>query len=141
VTDFDVFLGSSLISWRLKKQSTVSRSSSEAEYRALASLACELQWLKFLLDDLHIRAPSHFLVYSDSQSAIQIAKHSTFHERTKHIEVDCHFIRLKVQQGLILLFHVSSANQLADCFTKALLPAAFREGVSKLGLLNIYDPP
>ncbi|CAH9092150.1 unnamed protein product [Cuscuta epithymum] len=140
ITGFCVFLGASLISWKSKKQSTVSRSSSEAEYRSLASLSCELQWLQFLLTDLGIPLKLPFCVYSDSQSAIQLAKNPSFHERTKHVEVDCHFIRIKVDQGLIKLFFVPSANQVADSFTKALYPSTFQNIISKLGLHSIYDP-
>ncbi|XP_027357129.1 uncharacterized protein LOC113866473 [Abrus precatorius] len=88
VTGFYVFFGFGLISWKTKKQSTVSRSSSEAEYRALASLTSELQWLKFLCDDFQVNVTTPFPVYCDSKSAIYIAKNPTFHERTKHIKID-----------------------------------------------------
>jgi hypothetical protein len=124
-----------------KKQQTVSRSSSEAEYRALASVTCELQWLRKLCKDLHLNVPVPYLIFCDSQSAIYIAKNPTFHERTKHIEVDCHFTREKLQQGLIHLLHVPSNSQVADMFTKALYPKYFSSDVSKLGLLDIYSPP
>ncbi|CAJ2656280.1 unnamed protein product [Trifolium pratense] len=93
ITGYCVFLGSSLVSWKSKKQSTVSRSSSEAEYRALASLSCEIQWFHYLLADLHIPMTSPFSVYCDNVSAIYLAHTPTFNERTKHIEIDCHVIR------------------------------------------------
>nr|KYP73015.1 Copia protein [Cajanus cajan] len=141
ITGYCVFFGKSLISWKSKKQSTVSRSSTEAEYRALASLACELQWIKYLCDDLCLNIQVPFCTFSDSESAIQLAKNPSFHERTKHIEVDCHLIRIKIQDGLILLSHVPSSCQLANCFTKALYPNPFHQNVYKLGLVNIYDPP
>ncbi|CAH9118288.1 unnamed protein product [Cuscuta europaea] len=140
ITGFCVFLGKSLVSWKSKKQSTVSRSSSEAEYRALASLTCELQWIKYLSDSLSAKLSTPFSVFSDSQSAIQIAKNPTFHERTKHIEIDCHITRIKLQEGLLHLLHVSSANQLADVLTKSLHPKSFDTAISNLGLLNIHDP-
>ncbi|MCI07440.1 copia protein, partial [Trifolium medium] len=119
------FMGSSLISWRAKKQNTVSRSSSEAEYRALSFAACELQWLLFLLQDLGVNCVRAPALYCDNQSAIHIAANPVFHERTKHLEIDCHFVRDKVQQGLFKLLPISTKAQLADFFTKALPPKSF----------------
>ncbi|XP_006593176.1 uncharacterized mitochondrial protein AtMg00810-like [Glycine max] len=75
-----IFLGKSLISWKAKKQTTISRNSTKVEYRALASLACELQWLKYLWDDLHLPIPVPFCTFSNSESAIQLAKNPSFHE-------------------------------------------------------------
>ncbi|KAL4347645.1 hypothetical protein GQ457_17G007160 [Hibiscus cannabinus] len=122
-----------------KKQQTISRSSTEAEYRALASVTCELQWLTYLLTDLHISFSSANL-YCDNLSAIKIAENPVFHERTKHIEIDCHIVREKIQKGMVLLLPVSSHNQLADCFTKALPTSTFFSSISKLGLQNLYAP-
>ena len=130
-----------MLSWKAKKQSTVSRSSTEAEYIALASLACELQWIKYLCDDLHLSILVPFCTFSDNESTIQLAKNPSFHKRTKHIEVDCHLIRIKIHEGLILLSHVPSGCQLADMFTKALYPTPFKQNVCKLGLVNIHCPP
>jgi hypothetical protein len=135
------FLGSSLISWRTKKQITVSRSSSEAEYRALASATCELQWILYLLRDLHVSCTKLPVLYCDNQSAIHIASNPVFHERTKHLEIDCHLIREKLHSGILKLLPVSSQDQVADFFTKALLPKTFHALLSKLGLINIYQPP
>ncbi|KAL4292078.1 hypothetical protein GQ457_14G019000 [Hibiscus cannabinus] len=139
ITGFCVFLGNSLISWKSKKQQTVSRSSTEAEYRALASVTCELQWLTYFLSDLHIVLPSATL-YCDNLSAIKIAENPVYHERTKHIEIDCHLVREKLQQRMFILLPVSSHNQLADCFTKALSATNFSVSISKLGLQNLYAP-
>jgi hypothetical protein len=135
------FLGSSMISWRTKKQITVSRSSSEAEYRALASATCELQWILYLLRDLHISCSKLPVLYCDNQSAVHIASNPVFHERTKHLEIDCHLIREKLQAGILKLLPISSQDQVADFFTKALLPKTFNVLLSKLGLINIYQPP
>lgn len=140
VTGYCVFLGTSMLSWKSKKQSTVSRSSSEAEYRALASLTCELQWLQYLFKDLHISLDQPISVYCDNKSAIYLAHNPIFHERTKHIEIDCHVIREKIQTGLIHLLPVSSAAQLADVLTKPLPAPSFNSLISKLGLLDIHSP-
>ncbi|CAL0315596.1 unnamed protein product [Lupinus luteus] len=139
-TRFCIFLGSSIISWKTKKQNTVSRSSSEAEYRAFAALVCELQWLKYLFIDLHISSSSPTSIYCDNRSAIYLAHNLVFHERSKPIEIDCHIVREKIKQGLVHLFPIASAQQLADVFTKSLQPRLFHEVISKLGLCNLNGP-
>ena len=138
ITGFVVYLGESLISWRSKKQSTVSRSSSEAEYRALASTTCELQWLSYLLHDFRVLFLQPATLFCDNQSAIQIASNPVFHERIKHIEIDCHIVRDKVNAGLLKLLPVSSSMQIADIFTKPLTPAVFQGLCCKLGMENIH---
>jgi hypothetical protein len=135
------FIGKSLVSWRTKKQVTVSRSSSEAEYRALASASCEMQWLLYLMKDLQVQCNKTLVIYCDNLSAIHIAANPVFHERTKHLEIDCHIVREKVQAGILKLLPVSSKEQVADFFTKALLRQPFSILLSKLGMVNIYQPP
>jgi hypothetical protein len=115
-----VFLGDSLVSWKSKKQQTVSRSSAEAKYRALDSTCCELMWLITLLKDFGIPHPQATLLFCDSQSAIHIATNPVYHERTKHIEIDCHIVREKIQLGLVRTLHVTSQNHIADIFIKSL---------------------
>ena len=134
-------MGASLISWRAKKQQTVSRSSSEAEYRALSTTACELQWLLYLLHDLHITCTRAPALYCDNQSALHIAANPMFHERTKHLEIDCHFVRNKIQEGVLGLLSISSKEQLADFFTKVLPPPSFVPFISKLGMIDLYQAP
>ncbi|WVZ08327.1 hypothetical protein V8G54_021673 [Vigna mungo] len=140
ITGYCAFYGNCLISWKSKKQSTMSKSSTEAEYRALASVACELQWLKYVADDFCLKISLPFPTFCDNQSVIQLAKNPSFHERTKHIEVDCHLIRAKVLDGLIVLSHVPSKHQLADIFTKSLYLGPFNINLSKMGLQNIHHP-
>lgn len=141
ITGFCVILGSSLICWKSKKQNTVSRSSTEAEYRALASLSCELQWLQFLFRDFLIEFPQATSVYCDSKSAVYLAHNPTFHERSKHIEMNCHVIREKIVSKLIHLMPISTKEQLADVFTKPLHSPLFTALLSKLGLCSIQSPP
>lgn len=139
VTGYCIFLGDPLISWKSKKQSTLSCSSSEAQYRALASTVCEIQWLSNLLQDLQVSYTTPALLYCDSQSTRHIASNSSFHEQTKHIKLDCHVVREKLQDKLFKLLPISSSDQLAYAFTKALDLLPYNSIVSKLGLLSIHD--
>ena len=116
VTGQCFFLGHSLISWRTTKQTTVSRSSSEAEYRDLASATCEVQWILYLLQDLHITCSKLHVLYCDNLSTIHIAANPVFHERTKHLEIDYHIVREKLHVGVMKLLPVSSQDQIADFF-------------------------
>jgi hypothetical protein len=108
------------VSWKSKKQQHVSRSSAKAEYRALASICCELMWLSSLLKDFRIPHPQVALLFCNSQYTIHIVANPVYHERTKHIEIDFHLIQEKIQLGLIRTLHVTSQNQLADILTKGL---------------------
>ncbi|XP_016196122.1 uncharacterized protein LOC107637199 [Arachis ipaensis] len=140
ITGHCFYLRNSLISWKSKKQSTVARSSSEAEYRALASATCQAQWLSFVMKDLSVPLTESITLFCDKHSAIHhLATNPIFHERTKHIEVDYHIARNQHLLGLTHLMPVSSNNQLADFLTKASASGPFTVNVSKLGLLDIHN--
>ena len=131
-TGITVFLGNNPITWISKKQHTVSRSSTEAEYRALASGAAELAWLRQVLCDLGVVLHHAPTMWCDNTSAIALASNPVFHSRTKHIEVDYHFVRERVVRGDLHLQFISTDDQLADLFTKPLSTQRFQRLTSKL---------
>jgi hypothetical protein len=112
--------GSGAISWSSKKQPTVALLSTEAEYRGAAIVACEVVWLQKLLLDLGQLVDAPVIIYCDNISSILLANNPVYHARTKHIEVYYHFIREKVLAKEIDLIHVSTKDQVANIFTKAL---------------------
>lgn len=134
VSGYYITLGSSPLSWKSKKQQTVALSSAEAEYRSMRRVCAELAWLTRLLNELHVPSVTPIDLKCDSQAAIHIAKNPVFHERTKHIEIDCHFVREQLQAGLISLQHVPTQLQLADIFTKPLPGPQHHRILSKLGV-------
>jgi hypothetical protein len=129
-----------LVTWKNKKQNVVARSSAEAEYRAMASTVSELTWIKQLLEDMKIICNEPMQMYCDNQAVRHIASNTVFHEQTKHIEVDCHFVREKVQSRQIKTQFISSQDQLADILTKTLDKGSFEKLLIKLGSIDIYDP-
>ena len=140
VTGFCVFLGSTLVSWKTKKQITISRSSSEAQYKALATTTCEIQWINYILRDLQVQTDLPAVLYCDNQSVRHITYNPTFHEHTKHIDIDCHLICERLQHNLFRLLPICSIDQLVDVFTKALHHTNFMVNISKLGMLSIHHP-
>jgi len=117
---FAVFLGSNLISWTARKQATVSRSSTEAEYKSLANATAEVMWVQKLLEELQVPCPKAAQLWCDNIGATYLSANLVFHARTKHIEVDYHFVRERVAQKLLSIRLVSTGDQVADGFTKPL---------------------
>ena len=109
-----------MISWKCKKQEIVSRSSVESKYRAMAIVTSEIVWLIALLKTFGLNHTQPAFLYCDSKVTLYIPTNPMYHERTKHVEVDCHFIREKIQDGVIKTFYIPTRHQIADFFTKAL---------------------
>ncbi|GAB2285872.1 hypothetical protein Dimus_039728 [Dionaea muscipula] len=135
VTGYFTSLGSSPLSWKSKKQSTVARSSAEAEYRSLAYATSELIWLRSVIRDLRVPIFAPISLYCDNQAAIYIASNPVFHERIKHIEINCHFIRNHFLRGTISPTYISSQQQPADLLTKALGRDHFHNLLFQFGLI------
>ena len=114
LTGHAVFFGESLISW--------------------------ITWVLQLLKDLKIDHARPAMLFCDNQAAMHIAANPVFHERTKHIEVDCHLVRDKIMEGMIKTFHVATNSQVADIFTMAFSFSAFARLSGKLGLKDIFTP-
>lgn len=135
-----MFLGTSLISWKSKKQDTVFHSLAESEYREMSFAVREVQWLVNMLREFDVPQRAHVPVFCDSTAAIHIANNAIFHDRTKHLESDCHKVRDMVKCGLIKTLHVMTSNQIADTFTKPLQHGLFHSLIDKMGLLSISSP-
>ena len=133
-------LGTSLVSWRSKKQDVVSHSNTEAGYRALVDTTYKLIWLRWLLADMDAPQPTATPLYCDNRSAIYIAHNDVFHERTKHIEIDCLITRQHLKKGNLKLFSISSADQPTDIFIKTHPPGHLRDLISKLQLASSLPP-
>jgi len=131
---YAVFLGDNLVSWSSKRQNTISRSSAEAEYRAVANGVAEATWLRQLLIELHAPPRRASLVYYDNISAVYMSSNPIQHQRTKHIEIDLHFVRERVAVGDVRVMHVPTSSQYADIFTKGLPSSVFSEFRSSLNV-------
>ncbi|KAI5336426.1 hypothetical protein L3X38_015693 [Prunus dulcis] len=148
-TGYVVYLGGNLISWSSRKQRSVSRSSTEAEYRAIAATTSELTWIQSLLRELGIPLPTPPVVSCDNIGAMFYCANPVLHSRMKHIEIDFQFVRDRVTRGLLQVSHVSTTDQLADALTKPLPRPRFHLLRSKIGVSDgatvlrgrIREPP
>jgi hypothetical protein len=120
-------MGDAMISWSSKRQTTVSRSSAEAEYRGVANAVAECTWLRQLLGELDSPLTKATIIFCDNVSACYMSSNPVHHKRTKHIELDVHFVREKVAVGQCKVLHVPTAQQYADVMTKGLPTAIFKE--------------
>jgi histone deacetylase 1/2 len=132
---FAVFLGPNLISWSAKKQATVSRSSTEAEYKSLANATAELIWVETLLRELGVKLNTPPLLWCDNLGATYLSANPVFHARAKHIEIDFHFVRERVARKQLSIRFISTKDQLADGFTKALGTRLFERFRDNLNLV------
>ncbi|KAM5588526.1 hypothetical protein ABKV19_006802 [Rosa sericea] len=134
------FVGGNLVTWKSKKQKVVARSSAEAEYRGMAHGVYELLWLRNLLRDLGFKLKSAMQLYCDNKAAIDISQNPIQHDRTKHVEVDRHFIKEKLDAKIISFPFVPTEEKLADVLTKGVSRKAFYDSLSKLGMVDVYAP-
>lgn len=129
-----VYLGKQPISWSSRKLKGVARSSTEAEYRALAEAASEVKWISSLLTELGIKSSTTPTVFCDNIGATYLSANPVFHSRMKHLALDYHFVREQVHNGTLRVSHICSADQLADALTKPLPRARFTDLTVKIGL-------
>ena len=137
---FCVFLGDNFLSSSAKRQPTVSHSSAEAEYKGVANAVAETCWLRNLLLEMHCPLSRATIVYCDNISAVYLSSNPVQHQRTKHIEIDIHFVREKVQMGHVKVFHIPASSQYADIFTKGLPTSLFTSFRSSLGVSQLDAP-
>ena len=136
---YAIYLGKNLISWTSKKQPTIARFSTESDYRALANSTVEIMWLRSLLSELGFSSSNPTTLWCNNVGAIYLCSNPIFHARTKHIELDYHFIWEQVQQRNIQVLFISSDDQIVDILTKPLGQRLFVKHRDKLRLCS--SPP
>jgi hypothetical protein len=134
------FVGGNLVTWRSKKQNVVALSSAEAEFRGMAKGLCELLWLRRLLTEIGFAPNDEIDLFCDNKAAIDISHNPVQHDRTKHVEVDRHFIKQNLENKIIRFPFVKSEDQLADILTKAVCSKNFYNSLDKLGMKDLYAP-
>ena len=131
-----IYLGKHPVSWSSRKQNGVARSSTEAEYRAVANATSEINWICSVLSELGISLPSAPVIFCDNVGATFLCANPVFHSRMKHIALDYHFVRNQVQHGVLSVAHIHTRDQLADALTKPLPRSRFVELRDKIGVVS-----
>jgi hypothetical protein len=131
------FYGRCSISWQSQKQKSTTLSSCQAEYMAASTTSCQAVWLGRLIGELFAKVPSVPILFVDNKAAIQLCKNPVFHEQSKHIELGYHFIRECLDRGQITVEFISTADQLADIFTKGLGRVKFQELRERISVIDI----
>jgi hypothetical protein len=131
-----VYLGDNLVSWLAKRQTVVSRSSAEAEYRAIANGVDEATWLCQLLHELQTPPSRCTLVYCDNINVVYLSTNLVQHQRTKHVEIDLHFVREKVVIGQVRVLRAPTTSQFTDIFMKGLHSSVFNKFQSGLNICS-----
>lgn len=137
---FCIFFGDNLVSWSSKKQVLVARSSTEAEYRSMALATSEILWIESLLSELAVPFTKPVL-YCDNMSAVSLTHNPVLHARTKHMELDVHFLREKVVAQALSVVHIPAADQTADILTKPLSATQFCALRNKLHVCTPASTP
>lgn len=137
VGGFAIYMGPNLISWAFRKQKIVSRSSTESEYKAVADATAELIWLRSLLQELRVPSATLPILWCDNVGATYLSVNPVFHARTKHIEIDFHFVHDEVANKRLIVRFISTKDQIADIMTKALTGSRFQFLRDKLRLSSL----
>ena len=137
ISGYVFMLNGGAVSWSSKRQDTISLSTTEAEYIALTHAAKEAIWLRNLLSEIFGPITHAISIKSDNQSAIALAKDDCFHARTKHIDIQYHFIRYVIEEGKIRLTYCPTENMTADIFTKALPSMKAKHFAASMGLAKV----
>ena len=132
-SSYCTFVWGNLVTWRSKKQTIVAHSS--VEFKAVAHGVCELLWLKLLLEELKMFKNQPMKIYCDNKVAIHISHNPIHHDHTKHVEVDRHFIKEKIEEGTTCM-----TCQVVDLLTKGIIKPLFEKLVGKLGMFNVFSP-
>jgi hypothetical protein len=129
-------IGTRVVSWSSKKQPIVSLSSTKDEYKALCNATCEFVWLRRILEDIGNKKMKPTVLKCDNQSSIKLAHNPIYHARTKHIEIQHHFVREKIQEKEIDLTYCNTTENVANIFTKPLGKMSFEECRKQLGVVE-----
>ena len=133
ISGYTFIMGGGMITWGSKKQTSVSLSSTESEYVALADAAREITWLRNLLEGLGYEQRTPTKLYGDNNGALAIAENPQYHKRTKHFDTRNHYIRQKVKEKVIKIEYCPMSKMTVDIFTKALPKPKFQLHRAELG--------